>query len=792
MDKINLKYQVNLTLTIFAIFTTIFFMFSKSYAYSSEKTIKEDFEGDLSRWIVKEGAWDIYEFQEGNHALRTSYNSRSTLSLIFIRNDDNNEIDYSINAKMHSVSGVDQLLMFRANLDASSFYSVDLRPIGWTDSNDIRVGKTKDGSLEWNYILYPGDVGCDIINNKWYELYINVSGANIDVSIKCSEDVGFRSIFSIVDSNPLQGKDVGFGAWSGHWNGLTEKLFDDFSLTYGNADRNSLILIPGLGASWSTEGFFYNDSNSNWTMTPMVDSYDNFSQSALYFGWEEGVDYFVWNYDWRKPLDEIAVDLDEYIEENVEEEKVDIVGHSLGGLVARAWKQNYDDKNQSDKIITVGSPNKGVVQAYEALAGGKLPDNPFIQNVAMRLLINILGVGYPTDADFLRDQVPILKDISPTFDFIKKGGQVRNVSENYFYNDYLFELNEDLGDVDIFSYLSGNTGVNTPRWLVLDQRRIFDTILGLWPDGSEIGMENDLGDGTVSLISSFLGQDCLHQLELSHGDMISDEYGLEKVFSLLLDEDIDLSLVASEESKVFFYLASPATLMVNNVESDNPQEQFVVLPREDGKKYDIKITGISDGEFHLSFGRIFNDKYELSTIKGKIFDGEVKNYYLDSELNMRTSDMLIMIGDNLRDINNDSNIKSAIKEIEQAEKLIDGNRKLSAISKIKNAMRRVSNFRNKLKPDQIEEYNIALDQMDSLAEILNRIEGRSHFDFLRKNLVDAKINVAERKIEINNKKNRDVFMDALSLNQALDLITNQKILSGDIFEADLLLSEAVR
>ena len=96
-------------------------------------------------------------------------------------------------------------------------------------------------------------------------------------------------------------------------------------------------------------------------------------------------------------------------------------------------------------------------------------------------------------------------------------------------------------------------------------------------------MEKDLGDGTVSLISSFLGQDCLYQLELSHGDMISDENGLEEVFSLLLDEDVDLSLAMPDKNRVFFYLASPATLMVDGVKPNNPQEQFVVLPYENGK-----------------------------------------------------------------------------------------------------------------------------------------------------------------------------------------------------------------
>lgn len=574
-------------------------------------------------------------------------------------------------------------------------------------------------------------------------------------------------------------------------------VYSDFEIDYIRItpleeEKKALILIPGLGASWSTRGLFYNDGNSDWTMLPLVDTYNNFSQSALQLGWESGEGYYIWNYDWRKPLDEIAVDFDKYLDESVDEEKVDIVGHSLGGLVARTWKQNYDDGNISEKILTVGSPNKGVVQAYEALAGGKLPDNSFPQNFAMRLLINILGAGYPTDADFLRDQLPVLKDISPTFDFVKKGGQIINVSENYFFNDYLFGLNEDLGDVDIFTYLSGNTGVNTPRWLVLGQRRIIDTILGLWPDGSEIEMEKDLGDGTVSLISSFLGQDCLYQLELSHGDMISDENGLEEVFSLLLDEDVDLSLAMPDKNRVFFYLASPATLIVDGVKPNNPQEQFVVLPYENGKNYSVKITGTANGDFHLSYGYILENDYKLKTIKGKISEGETKNFSFDNELNLDLLNMLEVVRNNLYEINGDTNIKSAIKEIDQAEKLIKKNRKLLAIVRIKNAMRRISNYRNKLKPGQVNEFNTAFSEMNSLAEILNITERKGLFDLLRKNLTDVKVKVAERKIELNKNRNRNVFMDALSLRQALDLTSKTELFSGDIFEIDLLLNEAIK
>lgn len=575
-------------------------------------------------------------------------------------------------------------------------------------------------------------------------------------------------------------------------------VYSDFEIDYIRItpleeEKKALVLIPGLGASWSTEGFFYNDNSSNWSMMPLVDTYNNFSQSALQLGWETD-NYYVWNYDWRKPLDEIAIDFDNYLEENVDEEKIDIVGHSLGGLVARTWKQNYDNKNISDKVITVGSPHKGVVQAYEALAGGKLPDYPFFQGVAMRLLMNILGAGYLTDADFLRNEIPVLKDISPTFDFIKKDGEVYDVAENYFYNDYLSELNDDLDDVGLFSYLSGATGINTPRWLVLENRNLIDTILNLWPDGFEINTEDDIGDGTVSLMSSFLGSDCLHQLELDHGEIISDEAGLEEIFSLLLDKDVELNLTNSKQDKAFFYLASPATLMVNNVEPDNPQEQFVVLPYENEKDYDVKIIGTGNGDFHLSYGYILENEndYELKTIKGKISEGETKSFSFNDELNLDLLNMLGIIRNNLDEINGDANIKFAIKEIDQAEKLIKKNKDSLAVARIKNAMRKISNYRNKLKPDQVEEFNIAFNQMNSLAEILNTIERKSSFDLLRKNFTDMKIKTAERKIELNKKRNKNVFMDALSLHQALDLISETELFSGDIFEIDLLLNEAIK
>ena len=64
---------------------------------------------------------------------------------------------------------------------------------------------------------------------------------------------------------------------------------------------------------------------------------------------EENKDFFVWNYDWRKSIADIKNDFDSYINNKNLSDNDDIylVGHSLGGVVARLWAQ--DNKNDNRK-----------------------------------------------------------------------------------------------------------------------------------------------------------------------------------------------------------------------------------------------------------------------------------------------------------------------------------------------------------------------------------------------------------------------------------------------------------
>ena len=93
-------------------------------------------------------------------------------------------------------------------------------------------------------------------------------------------------------------------------------------------------------------------------------------------GYELGCTLFPAPYDWRLDIDEAA---EEYLEEVIDYAKirsgmgkVNIVAHSMGGLVTRAYIQSdrYKYKDDIDKLAMVGTPNKGSANAYYLWQGG--------------------------------------------------------------------------------------------------------------------------------------------------------------------------------------------------------------------------------------------------------------------------------------------------------------------------------------------------------------------------------------------------------------------------------------
>lgn len=206
-------------------------------------------------------------------------------------------------------------------------------------------------------------------------------------------------------------QNIWFGnSVSGGSNTWTSLSLDYIKIYDGNIFKHKIILIPGLGASWNTRAIVYgeNVADTDWKMIPFSKNYDSFISLLDKNDLIKGEDYYVWNYDWRQPVGTIVDKLNTFINTNVgSSETVDLVGHSLGGLVSRIWYQDHKNDVRINKVITLGSPHTGSVDAYDAWNGMKFSDGPDLTNIAVNLLLQLKRKGLENNLSLVRGNMPI-------------------------------------------------------------------------------------------------------------------------------------------------------------------------------------------------------------------------------------------------------------------------------------------------------------------------------------------------------------------------------------------------
>jgi flagellin-specific chaperone FliS len=90
-------------------------------------------------------------------------------------------------------------------------------------------------------------------------------------------------------------------------------------------------------------------------------------------GYKEGENLFVFPYDWRFSNTKNAELLKEKIDQvlaDTEKDKVDIIAHSMGGLLTKEYIKENGEENKIDHLIFLGTPHLGAPKAYKALIYG--------------------------------------------------------------------------------------------------------------------------------------------------------------------------------------------------------------------------------------------------------------------------------------------------------------------------------------------------------------------------------------------------------------------------------------
>lgn len=423
---------------------------------------------------------------------------------------------------------------------------------------------------------------------------------------------------------------------------------DYLYITSGNmVESYPLIIIPGLGASWDVGAMLTGSENGDWKIPSFVSVYDGLKNSLVNAGYFDSGDkknLFTFSYDWRKPLSALAERLNTYIETNISPgEKVNIVGHSMGGLVARAYAQTYGG-SRINKIVTVGTPNMGAVSAYGPWEGAVALDDSWWSKIALELTTHFGFVMGESPVQTIQRLVPSLKDLLPTFDYLSRNGSIVPWTSMNSKNEYLSGLNQNITSINPLTTAIFSTDVQTNSLIKVVSHT--DGDLGSWVDGKPI--ENPFiksdGDGTVTAMSSKGPFSNILQGSGWHGELVTKQNNIEKIFSIL---GLDTSKVMAgdydtREGVFVAALRSPGSLEVCNINLTKCNNQLGIylsdyklflLPGYDHEELVVKVKEGGLGLYKLHLGSV-DETANWVVVSGEITKiNQVDNYRVLSNQN---------------------------------------------------------------------------------------------------------------------------------------------------------------
>jgi hypothetical protein len=164
-----------------------------------------------------------------------------------------------------------------------------------------------------------------------------------------------------------------------------------------------VIVIPGLlgsklcertsgklvwGTKWSLSNFSelalpFNYDPNNLPHVPcglieavnilgpwQIHQYDDLVKTLEGLGYQNGKNLFLFDYDWRLTSRQSARRLDDFIQKYVPSGKVDVVAHSMGGLIAKIWLAELGGNQRISWLVTLGTPFLGSAATFKTLDEG--------------------------------------------------------------------------------------------------------------------------------------------------------------------------------------------------------------------------------------------------------------------------------------------------------------------------------------------------------------------------------------------------------------------------------------
>ena len=596
--------------------------------------------GSEANWVVQNGKYGI--------VINGSGCVTETIPDDFVWDSSWN--DYIFEADVIFVDGVDANIAFRyTTIPNNDWYGYHFI-IQSTPSNSSIVLQRV-----WNTNLFSNSMPYTLEHNKTYHLKIIVNGEHIQLFINDSlaldyPDAGGRFPTGRMALQASVGTAPNSEVW---FDNVVVRSIDELQ-PQANVP---VVLVPGFGGSWNTSDIISGGSGGNWKKTPFIKVYDNIRSTFINNGkYAEGDDYFEFYYDWRRPADSIADSLKDYIENTVLSgkpvgTKVNLVGHSFGGLISRSYGQKYG-VDKINKLVTSGSPHEGAIPAWKAWSGAELGDRWSWQWIALQLYLQIHKDNYSSPVSAVHDLSPSLSNLTPIFDFTKNSSnQVIDVTTMNSFNSYLnnLKISIETGLKDLMTTIAGNENANgdSIEWIKLGGRSLSDKLLGKWPDGRPEAYEyTGEGDLTVLEKSALIANTDQKVVGTSHIELMETSAGIQAILDSLGLTTFTPATGSNSPNRnpaLIFFLHSPANIKVTDPNGNeagfgvsNPMSNaiysevdklLVIFDAVDGD-YGVEVVGNGTGSYSLDLGQLSSAGEKWSTTEESVTDGEVDSYTL--------------------------------------------------------------------------------------------------------------------------------------------------------------------
>ncbi len=418
--------------------------------------------------------------------------------------------------------------------------------------------------------------------------------------------------------------------------------------------KDPVIILPGILGSWRwSEG-------SELELDPIFGSFDDLIETLDTNGYTRDENLFTFPYEWHESNVESALLLKAKIESILAERKwprVDVVAHSMGGLVAREYIETLGGEGRVDQLVTLGTPQVGSPKSYLMWEGG-------VFSSAARLSVSdyLLEIIFSHEAeennytnvfDYIRyAPIPSVRELLPTYSYLRDvdSGELRVYPDITPRNLFLERLNseallkklEPVSFTAIVGKMDEETTIETIRveeptvQIMSDPEAIIRWGYGE-PDGYESlfgdrGLELGEGDSTVPLESArSIPADEIIEIKSKHGDLPSKSAtkivrilrGVDPVTNIVPGAPTDTIFVVLVFSPIDIQVVSPSGKRIGkNFETSgiyreipgayytgfDTKSEFLTIRNPEPGAYTILTQGTGSGDYRIEASLIQEDE----------------------------------------------------------------------------------------------------------------------------------------------------------------------------------------